>query len=140
MSKVEIDMLAAEGFIRKNDYASAAALINKSRTKAGLPPVTAAVDGGLSGTACVPHVPTSAGNVTQCGNLLEAMKWEKRMETAYTGYGQWYFDARGWGDLPEGTPLQWPVPYQEMDARAKPFYSLGGLGGPSSASKGTYGF
>lgn len=140
MSKVEIDMLAAEGYIRKSDYASAATLINKSRTKAGLPAVTATVDGGNTGSACVPRVPTSAGSVTVCGNLLEAMKWEKRMETAYTGYVQWYLDSRGWGDLPEGTVLEFPVPYQEMDARAKPFYNLGGIGGGSAATKGTYGF
>ena len=139
MSKVEIDMLAAEGDIRKGDLASAAALINKSRTAAGLPPVTATADGGNTGSACVPLVPNGSGGV-KCGNLMEAMKWEKRMETAYTGYGQWYFDARGWGDLPEGTPLEWPVPYQEMDARAHPFYNLGGVGGPSAAAKGTYGF
>ena len=26
-------------------------------------------------------------------------------------------DDRGWGDLVEGTPLEWPVPYSELDAR-----------------------
>lgn len=139
MSKVEIDMLAAEGYIRKGDYASAATLINKSRTAAGLKPVTATADGGNTGSACVPLVPNGSGGV-KCGDIMEAMKWEKRMETAYTGYGQWYFDARGWGDLPEGTPLEWPVPYQEMDSRSHPFYNLGGVGGPSAAAKGTYGF
>ena len=140
MAKTEMDMLAAEAYIRKGDYASAATLINKSRTKAGLPPVTGTQDGGLSGATCVPRVPTSAGNATQCGDLMEAMKYEKRMETAYTGYGQWYFDERGWGDLAEGTPLEWPVPFQEMDARGHPFYNLGGIGGPMGAAKGTYGF
>ncbi len=140
MAKTEIDMLAAEAYIRKGDYASAAALINLTRTKAGLPPVTGTQSGGLSGATCVPRVPTSAGNATQCGDLFEAMKYEKRMETAYTGYGQWYFDERGWGDLPEGTPLEWPVPFQEMDARGHPFYNLGGVGGPMGAPKGTYGF
>jgi hypothetical protein len=63
-----------------------------------------------------------------------------RMETAYTHMGGWYIDSRGWGDLAEGTALHFPVPFQEMDARAKPFYSLGGVGGPASASKGTYGY
>jgi hypothetical protein len=140
MAKAEIDMLAAEAYIRKSDYVSAAALINKTRTKAGLPAVTGTQSGGLSGATCVPRVPTSAGNATQCGDLMEAMKYEKRMETAYTGYGQWYFDGRGWGDLAEGTPLEWPVPFQEMDARGHPFYNLGGVGGPMGAAKGTYGF
>jgi hypothetical protein len=94
------------------------------------------------GTNCVPRVPVKSGATytTACGNIFEAMKWEKRMETLFTGWGQWFFDSRGWGDLPEGTPLEYPVPYQEMDARAKPFYNLGGVGGLSAAPVGTYGY
>ena len=39
----------------------------------------------------------------------------------------------------EGTPLEFPVPYQEMQTRQKPFYLLGpGFG--SAAAKGAYGF
>ena len=68
------------------------------------------------------------------------MKWEKRMETAFTGWASWYFDSRGWGDLAEGTPLEYPVPYQELDARQKPIYDLGGIGGKSAAPRGTYGY
>jgi hypothetical protein len=62
------------------------------------------------------------------------------METAFTGYGQWYFDGRGWGDLPEGTAVHWPTPNQELDARLKPLYNLGGIGGRDGAARGTYGF
>ena len=62
------------------------------------------------------------------------------METAFTGWASWYFDSRGWGDLAEGTALEYPVPYQELDARRKPIYDLGGVGGKSAAVKGTYGF
>jgi hypothetical protein len=145
MTKAEIDMLAAEGYIRTGQFANATSLIDSYRTRAGLPALSSIVH-DLStpvpgGRACVPRVPLApSGTTTQCGNLMEAMKWEKRMETAYTGWGQWFFDSRGWGDLPEGTALEFPVPYQEMDARGKPFYGLGGLGGPDSAPKGTYGF
>src|SRR6185436_8383295 len=122
MSKVEIDMLAAEGHIRKNNFAAAATLIDASRSRAGLPSVvgvtlTTTVPGGA---ACVPRVPTATG--TACGNLMEALKYEKRMESAFTGYGQWYFDARGWGDLVQDTALEMPVPWQEMDARNHAFY------------------
>jgi hypothetical protein len=60
------------------------------------------------------------------------------METAYTGYGMWFFAARGWGDLPQYTAYQWPVPFNEMDARRQAFYGFGG-GGPSSAGPGNYG-
>jgi hypothetical protein len=95
--------------------------------------------------SCVPRAPigTSNGvtNTPVCGNLFEAMKWEKRMETSFTGWSQWYFDSRGWGDLPEGTPLQYPTPYQEMNARGAPFViELGGVGKTDGAPKGTYGF
>jgi hypothetical protein len=72
---------------------------------------------------------------TACGNILEAMKWEKRLESAYTTYGAWYFDSRGWGDLPEGTPLHWPVPVQELDARGSRL-QLGGFGLPGGARAG----
>jgi hypothetical protein len=142
MGKAEIDMLAAEGHIRQGNFGAAMALINVWRTRAGLPAlagITSLTQPVPGGSACVPLVPTGTGGV-QCGNIMEAMKYEKRMETAMTGYGQWFFDARGWGDLPEGTPLEFPVPYQERDARILPSYSLGGLGGESSAARGTYGF
>ena len=123
MAKVEIDMLAAEGYIRKNNPAAAIALIDPSRIRAGLPSLVgmtlaSPVPGG---NACVPRVPS--GTTVSCGNLMEAMKYEKRMETAFTGYGQWFFDSRGWGDLVKDTPLEMPVPWQEMDSRNHPFYA-----------------
>jgi hypothetical protein len=143
MGKAEIDMLAAEGHLRLNDIAAAVPLINTWRTRAGLPALLttmSATDPVPGGAACVPRVPVAPYNTTACGTVFEAMKYEKRMETALTGYAPWFFDARGWGDLPEATALEWPVPYQEMDARRKPFYGMGGTGGQSAATKGTYGF
>ena len=142
MSRTEIDMLAAEGYLRKNNFAAAAALIDRSRVAAGLPSVAGIANGTdpvPGGAACVPRVPVASGGTT-CGNLFEAMKYEKRMETAFTGYGQWFFDSRGWGDLVKDTPLEMPVPWQEMDARNHPFYGLGGAAGASAAAPGTYGF
>lgn len=125
MSITELDMLRAEGKLRTNsDIPGALALINKTRTTSGLPALTATgtVPGG---NACVPRVPISA-TATACGDAFEAMKYEKRLETAVTGYGQWYFDSRGWGDLPEFTALHWPVPWQELDVRQLPVYNMGG--------------
>ncbi|MFL5576982.1 MAG: hypothetical protein ACJ79S_13535 [Gemmatimonadaceae bacterium] len=162
MTRAELRLLAAEGYIYKGNLATAAVKIDSSRTANQLPsvagisslatPVPGAVytKDATTGKAvlvaadpaasnCVPRVPLPAGG-TACGNIFEAMKWEKRMETAYTGYGAWYFDSRGWGDLPQGTALSFPVPYQEMDARAEPAYSLGGLGGTAAALLGTYGY
>ena len=142
MPRAETDLLAAEAYFRLGDFANAAAKVNVTRVANGqLPPVVGSgpVPGG---NACVPRVPDPAQNYqkAKCGDLFEALKWEKRLETAYIVYGAWYFDSRGWGDLAEGTALEWPVPYQELDTRVKPYYNLGGLGGKSAAAKGTYGY
>ncbi|NUO63429.1 MAG: hypothetical protein HOQ11_17565 [Gemmatimonadaceae bacterium] len=141
----ENDMLAAEGYIRTNNIPAAAALIDKTRVPNGLAALTGVVTTATQpvpgGAGCVPRVPVSPTfTTTACGNIFEAMKWEKRMETAYTTFGAWYFDSRGWGDLPEGTALEWPVPYQELDARVKPIYDLGGPSLPQHAGVSTYGF
>ncbi|HVZ48931.1 MAG TPA: hypothetical protein VG916_09120, partial [Gemmatimonadaceae bacterium] len=144
INKVEMDMLIAEGYIRQSKFTEAATLINASRARAGLPGIGAIASASqqiAGGSACVPRVPQApAFNTVACGNIMEAMKWEKRMETAYScQYLCWYTDARGWGDLPEGSAMMFSVPYQEMDARVQPFYSFGG-GNANTAAKGTYGF
>jgi hypothetical protein len=139
LSKTEIDMLAAEGYIRQGNLAAAGALIDLSRLRNGLPSVgvPASATAPISTAAdCVPHVPQGPNFTSSaCGNILEAMKYEKRMETAWTSYLAWYTDSRGWGDLVTGTVVEWPVPYQEMQARYNPYHT-----GNNQAPKGTYGF
>ncbi|MEO7083532.1 MAG: hypothetical protein ABI442_14405 [Gemmatimonadaceae bacterium] len=146
MVKTEMDMLQAEGLIRTGDYAGAAALINITRLKNGLPAITtfdntSPVPGGAS---CIPKVPSGA--TVSCGNLFEAMKYEKRIETAYVHFGAWYFDMRGWGDLPQDTPLFWAVPYQDLQARGYAISAIYGSGigagnaAGSSAAKSAYGW
>lgn len=144
-----LDLLEAEGYIRSGtvaDYATAAARISTSRVAAGLPTLVGA---GIVDTlalvpganACVPRVPDIATNytTTKCGNIWDAMKHEYRMEALYIHYGAWFLAMRGWGDLPEGTAVEWPVPNQEMDARQQPFYGKGGVGQPGGAAPGNYG-
>lgn len=145
MTRAEIRLLAAEGYIRTNNIPAAIARIDSSRvTIGGLPSLVGIADTltPVPGSAvnCVPKVPDAAlaYKGTRCGRLWDALKWEYRMETAYTGYGNWFFAARGWGDLPQNTAYQWPVPFNEMDARGQAFYGFGG-GGPSSAGPGNYG-
>lgn len=141
MTKAEMDLLRAEGLIRTGNVAAAIPLINATRTaNGGLPAIPAGAartDPVPGGAACVPRVPVLSGSTytTACGNVLEALKWEKRLETQMTGYIQWFIDGRGWGDLIQNTPTEWPVPYQEMDARSKPFYNS-----QRAAVRGTYGF
>ena len=149
-AKTELDMLQAEGLYRQGNYAAAGALVNLSRQANGkLPAITVfdAVTPVPGGNACVPKVPVGPNFTTAaCGNLFEALKYEKRIETAYTVIGPWYFDGRGWGDLPQGTALFWATPNEDILARGKAQASLYGVGvgvgdAPnSSAAKGTYGW
>jgi hypothetical protein len=154
LTKAELDMLEAEGQYRQGNFAAAAALVNKTRVKNGLPAITAfdatsPVPGG--NVACVPKVPGGAGTggdfkKVGCGNLWEAIKYEKRIEEAYTHFSAWFTDMRGWGDLPETTPIYWPVPYQDLQARGRPLEAIYGAGigagnAPNStAGKSTYGW
>ncbi len=141
MSASEIRLLRAEGLYRQGNFAAAGALVNVSRTAAMAGTPLVATGGGLpaitvfdattpvpGGNACVPKVPVAPYNVIACGNLWEALKYEKRIETAYTHYVPWYLDGRGWGDLPETTPLFWAVPFQELQARGKSISQLYGAG------------
>ncbi|HEY5492758.1 MAG TPA: hypothetical protein VIK25_16305 [Gemmatimonadaceae bacterium] len=147
MAQAENDMLQAEGLIILGRAAEAVPLINRTRVANGLPAFPAGASAstrapaqpGGSATSCVPRTPTGPGVLLECGTLLEAMKWEKRMESLYTGYSQWYFDSRGWNDLPAGTPLMYPVPYQEMLARYEAFYN-GQTDAIWQAVGSTYGF
>ena len=137
-TKAENDLLQAEGHIRLGNFAAAATLINLTRTApmsggvargGGLPAVTGTASGGLAGANCVPKRAVAASNngggTVTCGDLMEAMKWEKRLETAYTHFAAWFLDHRGWGDLAEGTPTHWAPPYQDLMARGHPIYSIG---------------
>lgn len=130
----EMDLLRAEGYIQTGQPALALPLINATRVgEGGLPPATLAGAQG-QGNGCVPQLPDGT-----CGDLLETLKWEKRREFFSTVYGGWYFDSRGWGDLPQGTFLHYPVPAKELEVRQLPLYTFGGSG-EGSAPVGTYGY
>jgi len=130
MVKPELDLLRAEGLYRAGNFAAAGALVNISRVANGLPAITAfdATTPVPGGADCVPKVPVAPFNVVACGNLWEALKYEKRIETAYTHFAPWFLDGRGWGDLPKDTPLFWPVPYQDLQARGRPISAIYGTG------------
>jgi len=130
----EMRLLKAEANYRMGDLAGAAELVNQTRTRAGLAPTDA--DG--SNPDCVPRLPDGS-----CGDLWEMLKWEKRMETVWTGVAgaNWWFDGRGWGDLWEGSPLQIPVPCTELRMlREEPCYTFGGVGGDMASRVSTYEF
>lgn len=125
-------LIKAEALYWKGDKAGSAALVNQTRVANGqLPPVDA---NGASGTDCVPKL----GNGT-CGNLLEAIKYEKLLELFALVPGGRFFDERAWGDLVKNTATQFPVPGKELDVLQLPAYTFGGEGGQSAAPGGQYG-
>jgi len=163
MPRAEMDLLEAEGLYKLggND-AAVAALVNKTRTRGmdtlqgficptggcarggGLPAVLAVRTSAATGVspACIPKVPTGPAGPVVCGDLWEALKYEKRIETAYVTFAPWYFDGRRWNDLPKDTPLWWPVPFQELQARGRATSALYGTGvgvgnAPNSAAAGS---
>jgi hypothetical protein len=134
MVKVEeMKALIAEADYYGGDMQAVADFVNATRTLHGLQ----ATDAGGTNADCVPKLPNGT-----CGDLWEMFKWEKRLETQFAGPLRigWYFDGRGWGDLMQGTLLQLPVPYGEMQLLQVAPYNYGGVGGPFAAPTGTYGY
>lgn len=142
--KSEMNLLAAEAYMRpgsQHDMSKAMARLNVSRVASGLPALSgASMTDLVPGSACVPRVPQPPNfTSTSCGTIFEALKYEWRMEMAYNRLGSWFFAMRGWEDLVAGTPLFYPVPFEELGARQSPFYNVGG-GGYGTAPVGTYKF
>jgi len=140
LQKAEVDLLAAEAYYRLGDFVNAADRINVTRVANGnLPPLLPVAGTVPGGASCVPRVPAPPNYTSSvCGDMFEALKWEKRMELAFMQFGAWYFDSRGWGDLAQGTALEWPVPFQEMQVRAETYYNSQPY--QIAATKGTYGY
>ena len=121
MSITEMDLYKAEAYIRLNQPDAAATLINKTRVARGkLPPVTAT---GTAGADCVPRTTTGT-----CGDLMDALMYEKRIEAFAVASGGAFFDARGWGILVPGTQLHFPVPARELETLGLLNYTFGGSG------------
>ncbi|MBC8086124.1 MAG: hypothetical protein H7Z40_02580 [Phycisphaerae bacterium] len=126
VSRGEMDMIRAEALYRLGRGTEAAALINTSRVAAGLKPVTAS--GPPAGADCVPRRDDGT-----CGDLFDAIQYEKRIEYyPLAGDISWY-DARGWGKLQRGTPFHIPLLGREAATRGLKVYTYGGVGGPGSA-------
>ncbi len=128
ISQRELQLYRAEAYLRQGAEEAAAAIIDETRTTHG------GLSSALENSECVPRMPDGS-----CGDIWEALKWEVRLETYQMGYGKAFWDARGWGDLIEGTLLEVPVPSRELTFQNLPSYTFGG-GEPSSAPVGTYGF
>jgi len=128
LSKAEMDFLKAEALYRLGDMQGAADLINVYRVANGeLPPVTTA---GATGARCTPRMPDGS-----CADLLETLKYEKRLEVFLTSPGDAFYDDRGWGDLVSGTATQFPVPASELETLLLDIYTFGGSGDGSAPAE-----
>jgi hypothetical protein len=130
MTVDEMQLFLAEAYYHKGDLAGAAELINRTRTANGeLPAVTAA---GAPQTAdCVPRMRDGS-----CGDLLNALMYERMIEgTGLEGPRAW-LDSRGFGRLLEGTALHLPVPGGELELLQQGYYTFGGTGEFSSPYAG----
>jgi hypothetical protein len=131
LTQREMRLLEAEAHYRLGNEGAAADLINVTRVGHGnLSPANAAG----TNDSCVPRLPDGT-----CGDLLEQLKWEKRVETYHERFGGFYWDSRRWGDLAEGSFIHFPMPLAELAAMGVPFYTHGG-GIGDSAPVGTYGY
>jgi hypothetical protein len=127
LTVTERNLLRAEALIRLGRAADAVPLINVTRVANGeLDPVT--IDGPPNVPGCVPRKIRPGPMQGQCGSLWDALRYEKRVEGAGIDQTTAFLDARGWQSLVVGTPLQFPVPAQELQLREQPIYSYGGVG------------
>lgn len=127
VSMDEMRLLKAEADLMQGNTADAAAAVNVTRTANGLD------DASDGNDTCVPKLPDGS-----CGDLMEMLKWEKRLETKYHGLHSngWYFDGRGWGDLYQGTYLEFPIPEEDLLLLGMSVYTTGS--GESAAGTSVY--
>jgi hypothetical protein len=132
ISADENHLLRAEALLRTGNAAGAATEINVTRTRthlgSSLPPVTAAGVPTVNG-ACVPRQESGA-----CGTLMTAIRYERMLELLATDVIRGYADSRGFGTLPDGTILSWPIPGDALELYGMDNYTYGGVGEPGTAT------
>jgi hypothetical protein len=106
MRKAENDLFIAEAYSRLSQFTSAKNTINAGTrvTRGNLPVVT--------------EDPTQIKN---------AIFYERQIELPLTGMGIEFFDMRRNGLLQDGSLLHFPIPAQQLEIMAEPFYTYGGL-------------
>ena len=104
-------LLLAEAEYQMGNFNGAAQIINKTRVDIGeMKPLTGSEP-----------------------DLFEQLKYEMKIETFNTASGIHYFYKRGWGELMQYSPLQFPVPATKLKLYNIEPYSFGGEDGDFSA-------
>lgn len=121
MSVDEMELYRAEGLARMGQRAQAAEIANnRTRVPNGeLPPLTA--DGVPESADCVPQYYDGT-----CMGLIDAIIYERILETTGLDATRDWMEARAWNHLVEGTFLHLPVPGRELETLNMPIYTFGG--------------
>ncbi|MCK5650735.1 MAG: hypothetical protein KAJ42_05135 [Gemmatimonadetes bacterium] len=128
--EAEVDFIRAEAWYRTSQFDLAREVVNQYRANGDLPPFV--TNDNPDGTdMCVPQMPDGS-----CGDLWEALKYEKRIENFHYGSASEFKDDRGWGDLVAGTWLELPVPGEELLLLLEEIYTFGGNAGNAAPGGG----
>jgi hypothetical protein len=135
-------LLRAEALLRTGQVQAAIDLINVTRTRAvrigttniatNLPPIP----NGTSATARLPMVNGACvprKNDGTCGDIMDALIWERKMELHLQDAVSWWAYARGAGLLLPGTLFHMPIPGRYLVSLLMPIYTHGGIGGTGTA-------
>ncbi len=121
--EAEVDFIRAEAWYYLGQFDKVREVVNQYRANGDLPPFVS--NQNPDGTdLCVPQMPNGS-----CGDLWEALKYEKRIDNFHYGSGSEFMDDRGWGDLVSGTWLELPVPGEELLLMLMEIYTFGGNAG-----------
>lgn len=139
----EQNLMRAEAHMRLGNPAAALPLINLTRTatnKGALPAITQITGPSEPFPRCVPHAFFDA---EKCGDLWDALLWEKRMEQLGTDAFMNWVDWRAWGLLDKGTLVYFPPSYRETGQLGFPYYTYGGnlpgsVGSTQQCGSGTW--
>jgi hypothetical protein len=135
MRPEEMDLIKAEALIRRSvaDIPAAVALINKTRVNnGGLQPLpatmtrTSLIPGAAPGEAGPACVPRSFRDPSKCGTILDALLWEKRLESSGIESTINYADWRRFGMLRKGSMISMPLHSRGLVALNVPYYTYGG--------------
>lgn len=123
-TQMDKSFLMAEALWRQGDAQAAADILNEFREGAG---VGEAGPNGVSENAdgeCVPRMPDGS-----CADFLHTLAYEKGLAVSAEHTGDMWADKRRWGLLTTGTPVQVPIPAQELATLGEEIYTFGGDAG-----------
>jgi hypothetical protein len=118
------------GTAAAGNFASNLPAIPQNGTTATLVPTTNYTVAGRTYQSCVPR---NHQDPTRCGDVWDALIWERKMELVGQESVMSWADFRGRGMLKPGTMLHMPVPGRYLVSLGMDIYTHGGVGGSGAA-------